>query len=232
MLTLADLRRRARSRLDDEGASNYLWSDQVLLDCINDTLIDAAIRANLTVQCGLAIPFVQNVDLTWKAQYALPSNTLSVRGVYLLSQPEVNLIETSYRRIRQLAFGRPTQVGSPYSYALDQTQAGTGDDLGNLVRTITFIATPDKEDTAIVDVVRLPAPLEYDEDVPEMDGMWHPDLVYGITGLAYLKKDADTFDPKRSQRDLQIFEDRFGPRLPAVVLRERQTDVPLQMIVG
>jgi hypothetical protein len=62
-----------------------------------------------------------------------------------------------------------------------------------------------------------------------MDEFWHPDLVFGITGLAYLKKDADTFDPKRSVRDLQLFEDRFGVRIPASVMRERQTDVPLEI---
>ena len=83
----------------------------------------------------------------------------------------------------------------------------------------------------MLSIVRLPNVLESSDDVPEMDELFQPDLIYGITGLAYLKRDTDTFDPKRSQRDLQIFADRFGERLPAVVIRERQTDVPIEMIL-
>lgn len=231
MLTLADLRRRARSRLDDTVAP-YLWSNSELDDAINDTVRDAAIRANLVVQDDYPVVFAQNADLTWKAKYALPSGTLDVKSVYLLSQPTNNLVRSSYRRIEQQYYGRPTQVGSPYGYVLDQTQAGTGDDSGIYVRTITFLATPDAADTAMLDIVRLPILLETEGDVPEFDEIWHPDLVYGITGLAYLKRDSDTFDPTRSARDLQFFEDRFGPRLPAAVIRERQTDVPHEMILA
>ena len=231
MLTFSDLRRRARSRLDDQTAP-YIWSDPELDDIINDTLRDAAIRANLVVQDDVAFPFVQNVDLTWKAKYALPSGTLSVDSVYLASSPSNTLLRTSFHKIERFYSGRPVETGTPYGYALDQTQKGTGDDFGIYVRTITFIGTPEKADTAMVALTRLPVLLIDDYDVPEIDEIWQSDLIYGITGLAYLKRDADTYDPTRSKRDLQIFADRFGERLPAVVIRERQTDVPLEMIVG
>lgn len=231
MLTLADLRRRARSRLDDISAP-YLWSNSELDDAINDTVRDAAIRANLVVQDDYPVVFTQNVDLTWKAKYALPSGTLDVKSVYLASQPTNTLVRSSYRRIEQQYYGRPTQVGSPYGYVLDQTQAGSGDDTGIFVRTVTFVSTPAVADTAMLDIIRLPVLLESDGDVPEFDEIWHPDLVYGITGLAYLKRDTDTFDPKKSERDLTFFENRFGPRLPAAVIRERQTDVPFEMILA
>jgi hypothetical protein len=230
MLTLADIRRRARSRLDDLKAP-YLWSDEELLDAINDTVRDAAVRANLTVQDEVLLPFTQKVDLTWNSKYALPSGYLKVKSVYLTSQPTYTLLQTSIRKQEQMYGGRLNQTGSPYAYALDKTQAGSGDDTGIQVRTITFIGTPKAADTAHLDVIRLPTLLESDGDVPEIDEIWHPDLVFGITGLAYLKRDADTYDPERSARDLQLFSDRFGDRLPAVVIRERQTDVPLEMTV-
>ena len=231
MLTLADLRRRARSRLDDVLAP-YLWSDSDLNDYINDTIRDVAIRASLTVQDDFPIAFTQKADLTWNAKYALASGTLAVKSVYLLSQPFNVLARTSFRREAQYYNGRPIQNGTPYAYALDQTQAGTGDDTGIFVRTITFVGNPVAADTAMLEIVRLPALLEGAADVPEIDEIWHPDLIYGITGLAYLKRDADTFDPKRSRDDMQEFTNRFGERLPAVVIRERQTDEPLEMVVG
>jgi len=231
MLTLADLRRRARSRLDDTVVP-YLWSDTDLLDYINDTVRDASIRANLVVQDDIAIPFTQKVDLTWNSKYALASGVLQVKSIYLDSIPTINLTRTSFRRQDSYAGGRPVFKGSPFAYALDQTQAGTGDDSGIFVRSVTFIGTPIKADTARVSIIRLPVLMEDDFDVPEIDEIWHPDLIYGVTALAYLKRDADTFDPKRSAKDFSVFEERFGPRLPAVVIRERQTDVPHEMIVG
>jgi hypothetical protein len=133
--------------------------------------------------------------------------------------------------MEQYYSGRSTARGTPYAYTLDKTKAGVGDDTGIFVRTIEFIGVPTAADTARMDVIRLPAMLEADSDVPEIDEIWHPDLIYGITALAYLKRDTDTYDPKKSERDMMIFEDRFGPRLSAVVLRERQTDVPLEAYV-
>lgn len=230
MLTLADIRRRVRSRLDDLNKP-YLWSDEELNDNINDTLREACIRASLVVEDDIKLPFVQNVDLSYKSKYNLPSGILDVQAVRLESDPFITLQRTSFRRQESYYGGRVNASGKPYAYALDKTQAGIGDDSGILVRTITFVSTPNEADTALLDVIRLPVLLEADDDVPEIDEIWHPDLIFGVTGLCYLKRDADTFDPRRSERDYAIFETKFGPRIPAVVIRERQTDVPLEMIV-
>jgi hypothetical protein len=229
VLTLSDLIRRARSRLDD-AALPYLWTDQDLTDYINDALWDAALRANLTVQDEIPVVFTQTGSV-WNARYALPSGILDVKSVYLNSAPTAPLERTSIRRQEQVFKHRPTQSGSPWGYALDMTKLGSGDDDGLYVRAITFLGTPDAADTAYLDVVRLPVILEGSCDIPEIDPMWQSDLMFGVTALAYLKNDTDTYNPQKSARDFLMFEERFGPRLPAVVLRERQTDVPLEMIV-
>jgi hypothetical protein len=232
VLTLRSILRRARSRLDDTRAP-YLWSDDELLDYTNDTIRDAAIRASLTVQDDNTIVFTQNTDLTWKAKYPLPSGYLDVKSVRLASNPNIVLSRSSMRRYETRYQGRPTETGTPTCYMLDKTQAGTGDDYGLQVRTITFVATPDAADTAYLDVVRLPELLDLGDldGVPEIDEIYHPDLLHGITGLAYLKRDSDTFDPKKSARDMVEFTRIFGERIPASVMRERQTDVPLEMYV-
>lgn len=232
-MTLADILRRARNRLDDIRKP-YLWDDDELLDYINDTIRDSALRANLTVQDDIPIVFKQNTNLTWKAKYPLPSSYLDIQSVYLASQPAYTLLRTSIRRQEEYFGGRGVQQGKPWAYAVDKTQAGSGDDDGIYVRSILFIGTPQEVDTAMLDVIRLPALLSIDntDAVPEIDEIWHPDLIYGITALAFLKRDADTFDPKKSERDFARFEERFGPRLPAVVTRERQSEVPREMIVG
>jgi hypothetical protein len=225
VLTLKDLRRRARNRLDDK-VKPYMWAEDELDDYINDALRDAAIRAHLVVDdYAIAV----TIGTT---KYALPSGTLLVKSVRLASNLDYTLTESSIRQQEQFFGGRTTITGTPLRYALDKTKAGTRDDDGIRVRTITFLETPDTADTAYVDLVRLPVLLEGEQDVPEIDEIWHPDLIFGVTGYAYLKQDADTYDPQKSERDFAMFEQRFGPRISAAVMRERQTDVPLEMIVG
>lgn len=229
MLTLADIRLRARRKLDDL-VKPYLWSDEELLDHINDTLWDASLRANLTIQDDYAITFTQS-GTVWNSKYALPTGVLDVKSVYLNSRPHITLERTSIRRKESYFGGRPAQNGKPWAYALDQTTVGSGIDYGVLVRSITFIGTPTEADTAYLDIARLPTRLEYDSDIPEIDPMWQSDLIFGVTALAYLKQDVETYDPKRSERDFAFFTQRFGERLPANVLRERQVEVPYEMIV-
>lgn len=229
---LKDIIRRVRNRLDDKRGPRYLWDDQELIDYTNDTIRDAAIRANLTVQDDIPIVFTQNPDLTYVSKYALPSGYLDIKSVRLLSLPNITLARTSMRRQESYYGGRPTQNGKPWGYAVDLTMPGLGEDTGIQVRAITFIGTPLEADTAMVDVIRLPGLIEYDYDVPEIDEIWHPDLLFGITALAYLKRDSDTFDQKKSDRDFERFEERFGERLSAVTIRERQAEAPFEMIVS
>lgn len=226
LLTLKDIRRRVRNRLDDKDPRKPLWGVDELDDYINDTVQEAALRANLTVEDDFTIPVIAGTST-----YSLPSGVLKVKSVRLASNPDYTLDESSIRQQEQYYSGRPNATGTPLRYALDKTKAGDGDDFGIRVRTITFLSTPDVNDTAYIDIVRLPAVLEQEQDVPEIDPIWHSDLIFGVTALAYLKRDADTYDPEKSARDFALFEERFGPRIPAVVLRERQTDVPQEMIL-
>ena len=231
MRDLEKIRRLARARLDDLRAP-YLWDNWELDEYINITLWDACIRAALVVQDNIAIPFTQTVTGTWNATYALSPGVLDVQSVGLASRPTFRLPRTSMRRKEQYHHYRPTTTHGPYEYALDLTMQGIGEYENEFVRTITFIGAPYQTDTAYVDIKRLPKHLEQDSDVPEIDPMWVPDLIYGITGLAYMKRDSDTFDPRRSEKDMAEFTARYGERLPAVVLRERQVEVPYEMIVG
>jgi hypothetical protein len=228
---LGHIRRLARARLDDLRAP-YLWEDWELTDYINITLWDACIRAALVVEDGVEIPFTQDIYGNWNATYALNPGVLDVQSVGLASRPTFRLTRTSMRRKEQRSHYRPASQSGPYEYALDLTMQGTGGHASEFVRTITFIGKPYQTDIAYIDVTRLPKKLEEEYDVPEVDPMWVPDLIYGITGLAYMKRDSDTFDPRRSEKDMAEFTARYGERLPAVVLRERQVEVPYEMQLG
>jgi hypothetical protein len=140
-------------------------------------------------------------------------------------------MKTSYQKEVRYSGYRPSGIGRPHSYVLDDTTVGTGDDYGVRARAITFIGTPYQADTALLQVRRLPELLCDNCDSPEIDDIWIPDLIYGITAMAYLKRDTDTFDPQKSQRDFSVFDEKFGIRISAHAIRERQTDVPQAMMV-
>jgi len=235
MITVENYILRVRRLVDDLDTTPYLWSDEEIVDALNDALIDAATRVDLTVQDNIQIPFTQvSVGGVWNDTYALSSRVTDIKSVRLASRPYATLTRSSIRRYEAQFGGRPNASSStPTAYFVDVTTAGKGADRGLLVRSIQFTPAPTKADTAIINVARLPAELSVDDTdaIPEIDPMWQADLIFGITGRLYLKKDTDTFDPKKSEKDLAEFERRFGVRLPASVLRERQTDVPHEMIV-
>ena len=235
MITVADYIRRVRQRLDDVDATPYLWGDDEIVDALNDSLIDAAVIANLTLQTNLTIPFTQvSPGGAWNDTYALPSRVTDIRSVRLASRPSITLTRSSVRRYESLYGGRPTGTAThPSRYFPDVTLAGTGGDKGLLVRSIQFTPTPSAADTALVDILRLPAELSLDDTdaIPEIDPMYQADLIFGIIGRLYLKKDMETYNPDASDRAFKEFESRFGAKIPASVLRERQTDVPHEMIL-
>ena len=227
-MILSAMRTRLRSYLDDTEATRYKWTDSELNDAINEALQDAFVRARLTIQDSISLPFTQTTGV-WNSVYALPSSYLEVLSVRLNSAPQKPLLRTSISYEERVTGIRPVSQTGVYAFALDQTTVNGASGLPE--RSITFLGAPTEADTAILDVSRLPATLVADSQIPEIDPMWHSDLLWGAAFYAYNKKDADTFDPGAIARYYSLFEERFGEKLPAVVIRERQTDVPMEMIV-
>ena len=227
-MILSAMRTRLRSYLDDTESVRYKWSDSELNGAINDALQDAFVRARLTIQDSITLPFTQTLGV-WDSKYALDPAYLEVLSVRLNSAPEKPLLRTSISYEERVTGVRPVSKTGVYAFALDQTTINSVTGLPE--RSIAFLGTPTEIDTAILDVSRLPATLITDSQIPEIDAMWHSDLLWGAAFYAYNKKDADTFDPGAIGRYYALFEERFGEKLPAVVIRERQTDVPMEMIV-
>lgn len=76
-------------------------------------------------------------------------------------------------------------------------------------------------------VVRLPrAGMESDDDEPEIRPEHHVALIDWALHVAYLKKDADTFDEQASARHLARFTAYFGPKPTANVLRKHRRKSP------
>ena len=227
-MNLQTLRGRLRSHLDDANAALYKWSDSELNDAINYAVKDASVRAALTVEDEIEIPFTQT-DGVWDAKYAFNVDYMDVTSVRLKSRPEIPLERTSYKFEEEFFNYRPSNATGVWAYSLDQTSVNVTTGLPE--RSITVIGVPSESDSILIDVIRLPDVLVDDTDIPEIDPVWQEDLVFGAAFYCFSKRDADTFDPDAAARNLAVFEMRFGERLPASVIRERQTDVPFEMIV-
>ncbi|MFZ4537158.1 hypothetical protein [Propionivibrio sp.] len=82
---------------------------------------------------------------------------------------------------------------------------------------------PKADDVVLMTVVRLPlSAMESDTDTPEIRTQHHQKLIDWVKYRAYSVQDADAFDPQGAVRALGAFEQAFGPRQTANVLRKHK----------
>lgn len=80
---------------------------------------------------------------------------------------------------------------------------------------------------AVMTIERLPRnDMTADGDTPEIGQMHHDRLIDWALHRAYLKKDAETYDPSRAQQYAAAFEASFGARRSASVLRKHKRKSP------
>lgn len=84
---------------------------------------------------------------------------------------------------------------------------------------------PDTNITVNMTVGRLPlTDMRWDhrqKDEPEINVMYHPDLIPWMCHLALNKRDSETFNKTESDRHYQLFETAVGPRISAFNERMR-----------
>lgn len=222
-MTLEELRTRLRGPgyLRDVEAP-YLYDGDFLDWCLNEAQREAALRANLVREDSVEIPLTAGT-----AVYPFPDGIVVMQvlpdRVYLLSNPDVALREYSLRSRSQTGLLRNLGTGTPCYYALDSVDGAA--------RAVRFDPVPVKDDSALLDVVRLPLLLRNDADVPEIHPQWHPDLLDWAASLALGDPILDTFDAQRAAMFAARFEGRMGPRVTALEMNRRQTDQPLTIIV-
>lgn len=197
-----------RDRLDDI-AEPYLWSNERLVQYIEDAQAEAADRARLILDDESPLTrFTTEAD---KALYRLDPAILNVEAVLLDGFP----LERNHEQ--WLDEHRPrwrSDTGHPLSFI--EREDG---------KHIRLHPTPQSAVPVQMQVYRLPRePLAADDLDAEFEihERHHMRMLDWAARLAYLKRDADTEDRRRADTHEAFFIESFGIRRDANVQRKQR----------
>jgi len=144
----SDILALARSEYLDDAGTIQLWGDTSLLSKLNDAEIEAATRAELirdtdTLVDAYGRPVCQIPVVSGTGEYIMSPNIIRVHSLRLLSQEPYFLTHVTLGWLREFYPQWETASGSPLFYITDKGR-------------IRIIPAPDEDDTAYMDVRRLP----------------------------------------------------------------------------
>ena len=182
-MTPQELLDRARLKLDDT-IEPYLWSDDELLDYLNQSL------TILLSETGLYSHY-NSANVPANTSVIVPDNSdalLGISEVKFDNNPLVNVDLPEF-------FLMPSGKGTPRFYSFDY-----------LTKTIHLHPTPStdgvlsfkRKDTVFITWANLNTQLPFDQK-------YHLYLVDGMCAFAYLKADSEVYNPQQSERHMLIF---------------------------
>ena len=184
-----------------EIAENALWTDTQLLRYLTEAQEEVCWRAKAFASDSMTITLVDG-----QQQYTVDDKIVQLRRLLFNNKP---MTHKSRETMDTVAPEWKTNPGTGLS----------DNDIYFFIRgrTLTLSRVPTAADVATGDleleVYRLPA-----NDVTagaqlEIPTNMHKNTIWYALHLAYLKHDADTYDPKRSDGYLFKFEKAFGPKV-------------------
>lgn len=204
-----ELRSTFRNRAGDTKKP-YLWSDAEVDGYINEALFEAVDRGLMVYDRE---SFTIDVEIG-VIDYALDKSIIRVNEVLVTSKDGVELDEPELLRLaeRESGFMYHQQFGRHHDlqgYRIDEDG------------TFVLDAIPSTTATLSLAVYRHADALEADGDEPEIPAAYHAKLIAWALKLAYLKQDADAYDPAASERHDAEFTRTFGPPKTAQQHRQR-----------
>lgn len=199
MATLEEIVDHARLRLDDL-AEPYLWSDEELIQYLNEAQREACVRAKLIQDKTTAA--VCEIDLLDDEQwYDLHASVDEVYAAFYNGKKLCRMYEQDLTDL--------TRTGVPTHYIVAGTQIR--------VYPLNTVAADLK-----INVYRLPlVDMAANDDVPEIPAEHHYRLIDWAIRCCYLKRDSDAYDEKRADKHESLFTLAFGVRPDANVRRKR-----------
>lgn len=240
-MNLESLREVVRSRADDKIAPN-LWSDDEIKLFLNEAVSEAAVRAKLIYDEDSSICRIPVVY--GKAVYTLHPSIYEIVGAWLVKDNDQNNARLLFGVSQSLldssnVFHRRTDFNSYYRYFGNSFPYWLGTNWRNQTgepryyiqdqARIQLVPKPiqvtgSTPESIKLGVFRTPTEdeeMECDDDKPVIPAHWHQRLVDWALFRMYSKKDAETYDPNRAALAQAAFEDSFGKRVDANVVRKR-----------
>ncbi len=202
----------------DDCLEPHFWPDEVIVRYLNEAVQEACERALLiedrTTPAVCSLPVVAN-----QATYNLHPSVLRIKRATLNG----GLIdETSVEELDEESSRWETRQGTPRRFIFEPAA-------GSAVPRLRLVSIPTAAGTVGLTVYRgalKPLAAERPTDVPEIPVRFHLRLLDWMFHRAYLKQDADTFDPNKAAVSLTLFEQEFGARPDANVQRKQADRQP------
>lgn len=194
------------------------WSDTQIVRYLNEAVQEACERAKL-IEDRLT-PAVCTVTLAPDVStYQLHPSVFEIKRATLRGRP---LDETSIEELDDECPGWENWKGSPRLFIFEQAS-------GVRPASIRLVRIPTQADTLALTVYRgalKPLSADMDQGRPEIPERFHDRLMDWVLHRAYLKQDADTFDPNKAAESLGLFIQSFGERPDANVQRKQRDRRP------
>lgn len=188
----------------DDAVKPYLWSDDELIEYANDAELEACRRGRLLIDSSTA-EICQIALVADTATYALDPRVQFIRRARL----------TGMRPLKRMNLQDMDGWNPWWEDAAASTPSAFIPDFET--GKIRLYPTPDADYTLNLMVVRDPLQeMNDDSDTPEIAPRYHRSLRFWMMHRAYLKKDADTNDPKKAAESLALFEQEFGKKSSAL----------------
>ena len=216
-MKVGELIERFRVTANDQQEPPF-WSNELIVSYLNEAIQEACERAKLIEDrrtpevCSVAVVAGQNT-------YDLHASVFEIKRLSLDGRV---LDETSVDELDCDAPGWETRAGTPRRFIFEQSSGVT-------TTSICLVPTPANSGSIALTVYRgALKPLRADVDFakPELPERFHERLLDWVLHRAYLKQDADTFDPNKAAQSLALFAQAFGERVDANVQRKHRDRAP------
>ena len=194
------------------------WSDDAVVGYLNEAVQEACERAQLiedrTTPVVCAIPVIAA-----QARYALHPSVLLIKRATLNGGL---LHETSVEDLDEESCRWETRVGTPRRFLFEEA-------IGAAPPQLQLVSTPAAPGIVALTVYRgalKPLSTDRPNEAPEIPARFHARLLDWMYHRAYLKQDADSFDPSKAAQSLALFEQSFGVRPDANVQRKQADRQP------
>lgn len=190
------------------------WSDEEIVTYLNEAVQEACERAKLIEDRSMSLTLVPGQDT-----YNLHSSVFEIKRLAFRGRP---LHETSVEALDAECPGWESRSGLPRCFIFEQAS-------GAQPPKVRLVPTPIAADMASLTVCRgalKPLNPDLTNAQPEIPTRFHERLLDWAMHRAYLKQDAETFNPNKAEASLSLFVQAFGQRPDANVQRKQRDRRP------
>lgn len=194
---------------EEADESELLWTESELRHYANEAIREVALRARCIRDGNRNVTgLTRIVMLSGVRQTVLDDRILVIKKVWWRDGDDVETVLTPES---ELFLDQAESGLSSTSWRADSITKPTKYALHRMDRRLELVGAPTEDGTLLIECIRYPLEV-IETGVPEIPQHYLADCLDWMCHLAYLKNDADTFDPAKAASFSAMFDNKVGPR--------------------